>query len=96
MRELHFKTEKLLPFTITGATTLGEVLNDSRTAAIASQIVSRLGVESGNGEQAEPEANALMMQSILAGIPLKTLISSGAISGEQVEGLIEQLNACCV
>lgn len=96
VRELHFKTEKLLPFTITGATTLGEVLNDSRTAAIASQIVSRLGVESGNGEQAEPEANALMMQSILAGIPLKTLISSGAISGEQVEGLIEQLNACCV
>lgn len=92
--ELAFKTKRLLPFHVTGATTLGEVLKDPRTTALASQIITQMSSPEA-GEQQESEASAILTQSIISGLPLKSLISSGKISGEEVEVLIKQLDACC-
>ena len=51
--EIQFTTKKLLPFQVTGATTIGELLADSRTAAATMELLAPLQQTGENGEEIE-------------------------------------------
>lgn len=93
--EVSFTTAKKLPLVITGATTLGELLKDSRTAAVAGKMVAEMGKAFG-ADQPSDEPNPLgsgaeMMEAMMYGMPIKSLasFSGGAID---LDGLIATLN----
>ena len=94
--EIQFKTQKQLPLHVTGATTLGELLTDARTAPVVTQMMEQ--VKSMMPMPDESSDNALgtdkeMMQAMMMGMPLKSLISfGGAAAGVQIEGMMEMLN----
>ena len=93
--EVCFTTAKKLPLVITGATTLGELLKDSRTAAVAGKMVAEMGKAFGADQPAD-DSNPLgtgpeMMEAMMYGMPIKSLasFSGGAID---LDGLIATLN----
>ena len=93
--EVSFTTATKLPLVITGATTLGELLKDSRTAAVAGKMVAEMGKAFG-ADQPSDEPNPLgsgaeMMEAMMYGMPIKSLasFSGGAID---LDGLIATLN----
>ncbi|MDD2994207.1 MAG: glycoside hydrolase family 3 C-terminal domain-containing protein, partial [Pygmaiobacter sp.] len=81
---LTFTTRKQLPLPISGATTLGELLEDARTGA-AAQTFSQQAMQGmgGGAEEKEGDENPLgsggaaMMAAMLKGMPLKSLASFG-------------------
>ncbi len=91
--DVQFTTKKLLPLTVSMSTTLGELLKDPRTAPVVQQMLAKAGQGPVGAmlEGGDPSAKA-MAQAMLAGLPLKALISFGAVSPEQAEGLIAMLN----
>ena len=91
--EIQFTTKKLLPFQVTGATTIGELLADSRTAAATMELLAPLQQTGENGEEIS-EADQQMIQAILEGLPLKSLSIAG-VSGEMIEEIIHKLNELC-
>ena len=91
--EIQFTTKKLLPFQVTGATTIGELLADSRTAAATMELLAPLQQNGENGEEVS-EADQQMIQAILEGLPLKSLSIVG-VTGEMIEGIIYKLNELC-
>ena len=91
--EIQFTTKKLLPFHVTGATTIGELLADSRTAAATMELLAPLQQNGENGEEVS-EADQQMIQAILEGLPLKSLSIVG-VTGEMIEGIIYKLNELC-
>lgn len=94
--DIQFVTKKLLPFEVTGATTIGELLADPRTAPVVAQMME--SSKSMMPTDEESRENALgtdkeMMQEMMFGMPLKSLISfGGAEIGAKVEGMMEMLN----
>ena len=95
----QFNTARLLPLHVDGATTIGELLNDPRTADFINQMVQGR-LEQRKSKRAEEEkesgisqSDAEMMQAMMMGMPLKSLTSYGVLSLSQVEGLIAQLNS---
>ena len=91
--EIQFTTKKHLPFQVTSATTIGELLADSRTAAVAMELLAPLQQTGENGEEIS-EADQQMIQAILEGLPLKSLSIAG-VSGEMIEEIIHKLNELC-
>ena len=91
--EVSFTTKKQLPFQVTGATTIGELLADSRTAAATMELLAPLQQNGENGEEIS-EADQQMIQAILEGLPLKSLSIAG-VTGETIEGIIYKLNELC-
>ena len=91
--EIQFTTKKLLPFQVTGATPIGELLADSRTAAATMELLAPLQQTGENGEEIS-EADQQMIQAILEGLPLKSLSIAG-VSGEMIEEIIHKLNELC-
>ncbi|MGN0999064.1 MAG: fibronectin type III-like domain-contianing protein, partial [Faecousia sp.] len=92
---LSFTTAKRLPLVVTGATTLGELMRDSRTAAVVGQMLAGMGKTLG-ADQSADESNLLgsdpeMMKAMLTGMPLKSLasFSGGALD---LDSLIAKLN----
>ncbi len=90
--EIRFTTRKLLPLTVTPATTLGELMHDPRTAPALQQMMAQMGGQSSVMDNDDPSMKE-MMEAMMSGMPLKSLISFGMISGEQAEGLIAMLNS---
>ena len=91
--EIQFTTKKQLPFHVTGATTIGELLADARTAAAAMELLAPLQQTGENGEEIS-EADQQMIQAILEGLPLKSLSIAG-VSGKMTEEIIHKLNELC-
>lgn len=92
--DVTFTTRKLLPLTVSMSTTLGELLRDPRTAPVMQQMLEKAGqgpMMSALLESGDPSARA-MAQAMLDGLPLKALISFGAVSSEQAQGMISMLN----
>jgi beta-glucosidase len=92
--ELQFETAKLLPFTVDKATTIGQLMADPRTGAAITQMVQQLSARSDAKKQAEEqsESDAKMVQEMMLGMPLKSLVSYGIMTDEQVGGLIASMN----
>lgn len=99
-KEISFETKKQLPFRVDGATTVGEILADPRTAGVMAQMLEAINnaAKTEEGQEAvsasDSESDAAMMKALLDGMPMKSLISFG-VPGEQVEAVITQLDALC-
>lgn len=87
--ELHFTARKLLPLVVDNATTIGELMADPRTAPVVSQMQAQMG--EGMLDMNDP-GMAAMMEAMISGLPLKSLITFGMMQPEQFGGLIHALN----
>ena len=75
---------------------MGELLSDPRTAPVIQQMLSQMGGGDASAmDNADPSQKA-MMEAMMIGMPLKSLIAFGAMSTEQSEGLITMLNSLLV
>ena len=88
--ELRFATRKLLPLVVDSTTTIGELMADPRTAPLVQQMTAAMG--DGMLDMNDP-GMAAMMEAMMSGLPLKSLITFGMMQPEQLEGLIQTLNA---
>lgn len=90
--DIIFTTRKMLPFHITRATTVGELLADSRTAAMTMQMLA--AIQQASAGTSEEDTDSQMMQALLDGLPLKSLSVLG-VSGEMIDEMISNLNRVC-
>lgn len=93
--EFEFITEKLLPMHVDGTTTVGDLLKDVRTSGKAQQLFAGIMSQSiGKTEEnnMNSQADEEMLKAILEGVPLKSLVSLGAITGEEQEKMINIFN----
>lgn len=92
--EIAFVTRKLLPLTVDPATTIGELMKDPRTFAVIRQMIADVQGRRGSidAEQAS-ESDKKMMEAMMLGMPLKSLVSYGVMGAQQMEGLISKLNS---
>lgn len=89
--EVAFSTRKLLPLEISPATTLGELLGDPRTAPVIRNMMQGFGGgDTAALDNADP-SQAAMMEAMMFGMPLKSLISFSAMSTDQADGLMAML-----
>ena len=91
--EITFTTKKMPPFHVTNATTVGELLADSRTAAMTMQMLAPIQQQAAVSDS-EEESDSQMMQALLDGLPLKSLSVLG-VSGEMIDEMIRNLNQVC-
>ena len=99
--EISFTTGKVLPLKIDGSTTVGQLLSHPRTAAAMAQILEAAKANSpfgeavedapsdgdGHGGLGDAETASKMMEEMMKGMPIKSLISFGM--GDS--GLIDML-----
>lgn len=76
--ELH------LQLAVTASTTVGELLNDLRTAETTQRLFGEFGIERDNCDE--------MMQIMFTGSPLRSLVSFGMLESEQMRQIIDTLN----
>lgn len=98
---LDFTTRKVLPFTVSGATTIGELMTDSRTAPVVGEMLAKMAQGMGYSDDAmetSEEVNAMgtdkeMMQAMMAAMPIKSLVAfaGGALDADT---LIATFNQC--
>lgn len=95
--ELSFETKKVLPLHVSGATTLGQLLEHPVTAPVVAQVMESMR-KAMPGADAEGDADVLgtggeMMKAMMKGMPLKSLASfAGPGVAEKIETLIVTLN----
>lgn len=90
--DVTFSTEKHLPMVDSTATTFGELLNDPRTAPVIRQMMAQMGGgDPSMMENADPSQRA-MLEGMMMGMPLKSMMTFGVMSTEQAEGLMDMLN----
>lgn len=88
--QVAFTTSKLLPLVVEPATTIGELMADPRTAPMIQEMMANMG--GGMLDLNDPSMKT-MLEAMLKGMPIKSLMSFGMITHEQAEGLIAALNA---
>ena len=85
-----------MPLKVAGDTTIGELLGDPRTAQVVQQMMAEAEKNSPFAQTSagkeESESDKLMMQEMMAAMPLKSLISFGMITLSDMEKLIKTLN----
>lgn len=87
---VQFTTQKQLPLHVSGATTIGELARDPRTAPVVAQMMQQAAQAFG-GDGASltgSDSDQAMMQAMMNGMPLKSLMSFGMMNAEQLDGLI--------
>lgn len=91
--DVQFSTKKLLPLNVSMSTTLGELLHDPRTAPTIQQMLAQAAQASSNAmmESEDPSVRA-MAEAMFSGLPLKSLVSFGMVTSEQIDALIAMLN----
>lgn len=80
---------------VDGTTTVGDLLKDVRTSGKAQQLFAGIMSQSiGKTEEnnMNSQADEEMLKAILEGVPLKSLVSLGAITGEEQEKMINIFN----
>ena len=87
---INFTTRKIKPMTVSGATTLGELLAHPVTAPIMQNLIAQMG--KGTLVDASAESDDEMMKAMIRFMPLKSLRSFGAMTDELADGLIAMLN----
>lgn len=99
-KELAFTTAKVLPFVVTGATTLGELMADPRTAPAVKEMMEKTAQTLGGGSDAEQASEAAegvvgpeMMEAMMQGMPIKSLVSFAGAALD-IDALIATLNQC--
>lgn len=98
---LEFSTEKMLPFIVSGATTIGELMNDPRTALAVGEILAKMAQGMGYSTEAMEISEEVsvkgtdkeMIQAMMAAMPIKSLVSfaGGALDADT---LIATFNQC--
>lgn len=90
--EVEFSTRKLLPFRVTMATTIGELLEDPRTGPAVQRMMANItGGMTSRIDLSDPSMQA-MAEAMKTAVPLKSLISFGMMTMEQANRLITVLN----
>ncbi|MCD8190187.1 MAG: glycoside hydrolase family 3 C-terminal domain-containing protein [Clostridiales bacterium] len=90
--EIQFTTKKVLPFHVSGETTVGELLVNPRTAGATAGFLAELQKQSDPKEYtSDEETDTKMMQAMLDGMPLRSLLLLG-VPGTAIESLIDTLN----
>lgn len=92
--EVTFTTKKILPLHVTSGTTIGELLADSRTAVMTTQLLALIQQQSEMEDETANEADSQMIQALLDGLPLKSLSVLG-VPGETIDEIIRSLNNLC-
>ncbi len=94
--QISFTTKKFLPMKVAGDTTIGDLLADPRTAETVQKMMKEAEKNSSlnqpSSEAGQDAVSDKMMQEMMAGMPLKSLVSFGMMNLEQMEGLITMLN----
>ncbi|CDA97205.1 beta-glucosidase-related glycosidases [Lachnospiraceae bacterium CAG:215] len=91
--EFEFVGKQMLPMRVDGTTIVGDLLKDPRTAEAAYQLFGNVMAQNEETvKNSEGEADAEMLKAILEGAPLKSLVSLGAMTGEEQEQVIAMLN----
>ncbi len=91
--KISFTTRKLLPFTVTSATTVGELLADPRTkpvvgAFLAQRLARRGHTDLGTTSQADEKSRNDMMYAM----PLKSMVSFHVLTHEGMLEFMDRLN----
>lgn len=87
--ELSFTTKKLLPMTIDGTTTLGELMADPRTAAVLGDVMVQAFGQAVEGDNAGMESEDATARATMNAMPLKSLASFAAMPQKQYEAMLE-------
>ncbi len=92
--EVQFQTKKLLPFEVSSATTIGELLADPRTKPVvggflAERLARRGHTDLGTSSEADQKSRNDMMYAM----PLKSLVSFHVLTHDGMVAFINQLNA---
>lgn len=90
--DFEYQTDGLLPLYVDGTTTVGDLLEDPRTAQAAQQIFLQNPSQTQASENVESEADQELLRAVLEGLPLKSLVSLGVMDWEQREAVEEMLN----
>ena len=81
---------------VAGDTTIGDLMADPRTAETVQKMMKEAEKNSSlnqpSSEAGQDAVSDKMMQEMMAGMPLKSLVSFGMMNLEQMEGLITMLN----
>lgn len=90
---VHFVTKKLLPLVVSMSTTMGELLQDPRTAPVIQQMMAAANsTAAGNMLNSEDPSTRAMAEAMFFGLPLKALLSFGMAAPDQLDNLISALN----
>ena len=90
--DFEYQTDRLLPLYVDGTTTVGDLLEDPRTAQATRQIFLQNPSQTQASENVESEADQELLRAVLEGLPLKSLVSLGVMDWEQREAVEEMLN----
>ena len=90
--EVGFTTQKLLPFTVTTATTVGELMEDIRTSPIITELLA--DIRSRIGEQQDSETPDEGGDKVMTaeGLPMKLLVGLQVVTNEGLYALMDKLN----
>ena len=91
--ELTFHTAKLLPMTVDGTTTLGDLLANPKTAPVLGQILAQAFGAAADNDNAGLESDDATAQATMMAMPLKSLASFAAMGEEQYQGMIRAIRA---
>lgn len=95
--KLHFSSTRTLLDHVDGATTIGELLGDARTASAVQQMMQQMASADPRSEavtdSSQSESDRIMMERMMFQMPLKSLGSfGGPQAAAAIEGLIVKLN----
>lgn len=91
--EFDFITTTYLPLSVDGTTTVGDLLKDVRTSVLSQELFSGI-INQNSGESEEiSAADKEMIEAILENVPLKSLVSLGAITNREQEQIENKLNS---
>lgn len=100
---IHITSGIKLPFTVDKDTTLGELMNHSETAAyVKERLASAMGVLKSSEEQGDEgtvAAEAIsneMQDAMFRYMPIRSLRNFGSLTNEDVEKIVEEINALLV
>ena len=91
---VRYETERRLPVRITLNTTVGELMENANTRALAGLIIKKMdaffGIGDDNSETGKEAINDEMANAIVASQPLRGVISFGIMSPEEMQAEIEK------
>lgn len=95
--EISFTTEKVIPLHVAGDTITEELLANPKTAPIIKDLIAKgTAAMNGGAEEGSAAAEAItskMNEAMMMYMPLKSLPSFGAMTPEELEGLIAKMNS---
>lgn len=93
---LQFITSKVLPLHVDGSTTMGELFADPKTAPILGRMLQQAapvvpGGDAGSISVTGADSDRAMVEAMMNSMPLKSLVSFGILTAEQIDDLISVL-----